>query len=72
VGISITFLKNRFPSGVGLSSGDKKCWMHNFTLASPLIPNIKFLSFVVSEKCIILFGERWAYVTLSSLTRQRS
>jgi hypothetical protein len=25
VGISITFLKNRFPSGVGLSSGDKKC-----------------------------------------------
>ena len=28
--------------------------MHNFTLASPLIPNIKFLSFVVSEKCGIL------------------
>jgi hypothetical protein len=24
--------------------------MHNFTLASPPIPNIKFLSFVVSEK----------------------
>ena len=46
--------KNRFPSGVGLSPGDKKCWMHNFTLASPPIPNIKFLSFVVSEKCVIL------------------
>ena len=28
--------------------------MHNFTLASPPIPNIKFLSFVVSEKCVIL------------------
>jgi hypothetical protein len=27
---------------------------HNFTLASPPIPNIKFLSFVVSEKCVIL------------------
>jgi hypothetical protein len=53
VGISITFF-NRFPSGVGLSPGDKKCWMHNFTLASPPIPNIKFLSFVVWEKCVIL------------------
>jgi hypothetical protein len=39
---------------VGLSPGDKKCGMHNFTLASPPIPNIKFLSFVVSEKCVIL------------------
>ena len=28
--------------------------MHNFTLASPPIPNIKFLSFVVSEKCVML------------------
>ena len=28
--------------------------MHNFTLASPPIPNMKFLSFVVSEKCVIL------------------
>ena len=28
--------------------------MHKFTLASPPIPNIKFLSFVVSEKCVIL------------------
>ena len=28
--------------------------MHNFTMASPPIPNIKFLSFVVSEKCVIL------------------
>jgi hypothetical protein len=28
--------------------------MHNFTLASPPIPNIKFLSFVVSGKCVIL------------------
>ena len=28
--------------------------MHNFTLASPPMPNIKFLSFVVSEKCVIL------------------
>jgi hypothetical protein len=27
---------------------------NNFTLASPPIPNIKFLSFVVSEKCVIL------------------
>ena len=45
---------NRFPSRVGLSPGDKKCWMHNFTLASPPIPNIKFLSFVVSEKYVIL------------------
>jgi hypothetical protein len=53
VGISITFFK-RFPSRVGLSPGDKKCWMHNFTLESPPIPNIKLLSFVVSEKCVIL------------------
>ena len=53
VGISVTFFL-RFPSGVGLSSRDKKCWMHNFTMASPPIPNIKFLSFVVSEKCVIL------------------
>ena len=53
VGISVTFFK-RFPSGVGLSPGNKKCWMHNFELASPPIPNIKFLSFVVSEKCVIL------------------
>jgi hypothetical protein len=28
--------------------------MHNFTLASLPISNIKFLSFVVSEKCVIL------------------
>jgi hypothetical protein len=28
--------------------------MNNFTLASPPIPNIKFLSFVVGEKCVIL------------------
>ena len=28
--------------------------MHNITLASPPIPNIKFLSFVVSKKCVIL------------------
>ena len=28
--------------------------MHNFTLASLPIPNIKLLSFVVSEKCVIL------------------
>ena len=28
--------------------------MHNFTLASPTIPNIKLPSFVVSEKCVIL------------------
>jgi hypothetical protein len=28
--------------------------MHNFALASPPIPNIKFLSFVISEKCVIL------------------
>ena len=28
--------------------------MHNFTLVSLPIPNIKFLSFVVSEKCVIL------------------
>jgi hypothetical protein len=42
--------KYRFLSGVGLSPRVKKCWMHNFTLASPPIPNIKFLSFVVSEK----------------------
>ena len=28
--------------------------MHNFTLASPPIPKIKLLSFVVSEKCVIL------------------
>ena len=45
---------NRFPSGMGLSPGDDKCWMHNFTSASPPIPNIKFLSFVISEKCVIL------------------
>jgi hypothetical protein len=25
VGISVTFFKNRFPSEVGLSPGDKKC-----------------------------------------------
>jgi hypothetical protein len=50
VGISVTFFK-QIPQ---LSPGDKKCWMHNFTLASPSIPNIKFLSFVVSEKCVIL------------------
>jgi hypothetical protein len=37
-----------------MSPRDKKCSMHNFTLASPPIPNIKFLSFVVSEKCVIL------------------
>jgi hypothetical protein len=42
----------RFPNGVGLSPGNKKCWMHNFTLASTPIPNIKFLSFVALEKCV--------------------
>ena len=50
----VGIFNHRFPSRVGLSPGDKKCWMHNFTLASPPIPYIKFLSFVVSEKCVIL------------------
>jgi hypothetical protein len=36
------------------SSGPERVRMHNFTLASPPIPNIKFLSFVISEKCVIL------------------
>ena len=45
---------NKFPRWVGLSWGEGECCILNFTLASPRIPNIKFLSFVVSEKCVIL------------------
>ena len=53
VGISVTFLKIDSPAGWGWAPGIKDI-EHNFTLASPPIPNIKFLSFVVSEKCVIL------------------
>ena len=53
VGISVTFLKIDSAVGWGWAPGIKNI-EHNFTLASPPIPNIKFLSFVVSEKCVIL------------------
>jgi hypothetical protein len=55
VGISVVFFRTDSPAGWCWAPGIKKCWMHNFTLASPPIPNIFMIRVTVTRqiKCII-------------------